>query len=234
MARFEKKTKAGLPDWMGTYGDLVTLLLCFFIMMFATANVDIGKFDILVQAFNPSVFEKNGGKNIIGDDIQENDLNSILSDEIVYQTQLKSLFNELQEFVLKEGLENNIDLIKGPDNITIRFSSSLLFDSGKANLRKESMPYLKSIAKSFPNDFDIQIEGHTDNLPIHNNEFSSNWELSALRGVNVLKYLIENCNVNAKKISAAGYGEYRPIADNSKQEGKMKNRRVDIVLFKKY
>ena len=234
MAKFEKKAKAGLPDWMGTYGDLVTLLLCFFIMLFATAEVDTSKFDILLQAFNPSVFENTGGDNIIGNlDSDENkELSSILSDEIVYQSELQKLEQDLNNFITKEGLEDSIDVIKEADKITMRLSSSLLFNSGKADLKNDVKPHLKTISKTLPKDFDVQIEGHTDNLPISNAHFASNWELSVLRGVNVLKYLSETCGVEPSKLSAAGYGEFRPVADNATESGRSKNRRVDIILFK--
>ena len=235
MAKFEKKAKAGLPDWMGTYGDLVTLLLCFFIMLFATAEVDVGKFDILIQAFNPDLFEQTGGSNIIGDTNEEEnkELSEILSDEITYQAQLQALEEQLLNFIKKEQLENDVTIIRDTDKVTLRFNSSLLFNSGDAILKNDVKPHLNSISKTLPTDFEIQIEGHTDNLPINNAKFASNWELSVLRGVNVLRYLVENCDIDPSNLSAAGYGEQRPIADNSTEEGRVKNRRVDIIMFKK-
>ena len=235
MAKFEKKPKAGLPDWMGTYGDLVTLLLCFFIMLFATAEVDAGKFEILLKAFNPSVLDHTGADNILGDmDKDENiEMSNYFSEEIVYQAELKGLAEKLNDYLEKENLEDNIEVIRDNDKITLRFSSSLLFSSGKATLKDDVKPYLKKISKTIPEGYDIQIEGHTDNLPISNSEFKSNWDLSALRGINVLRYLIDYCDLNPKKLSVAGYGEHQPIADNSTEEGRSKNRRVDIKLFKK-
>ena len=235
MAKFEKKPKAGLPDWMGTYGDLVTLLLCFFIMLFATAEVDAGKFEILLKAFNPSVLEHTGADNILGemDKDENNEMSNYFSEEIAYQAELKGLAEKLNEYLKEENLENDIEVIRDNDKVTLRFSSSLLFSSGKATLKDDVKPYLNKISKTIPDGYDIQIEGHTDNLPINNSEFKSNWDLSALRGINVLRYLIDYCDVNPEKLSVAGYGEYQPIADNSTEEGRSKNRRVDIILFKK-
>ena len=97
MAKYEKKQKAGSPEWMATYGDLVTLLLCFFIMLFATSNVDAGKFEVLVQAFNPSVFDYTGGDNILGvmDKDENNEMTNFFSEEVVYQAELKGLEDTL-------------------------------------------------------------------------------------------------------------------------------------------
>lgn len=234
MAKFEKQQKAGLPDWMGTYGDMVTLLLCFFIMLFATAEVDSGKFDLLLQAFNPSVFDYTGADNILGEmnKDENNEMSDYLAEEIVYQSELKSLADSLNNFINDEKLEDSVDVIKDNDKITLRFSSSLLFSSGKATLKDDVKPYLKKISKTLPEGYDIQIEGHTDNLNINNHEFASNWELSAFRGINVLKYLVNSCGIDSDRLSVAGYGEFRPIADNNTPEGRSKNRRVDIILFK--
>lgn len=234
MAKFEKKQSAGAPEWMATYGDLVTLLLCFFIMLFATSNVDSGKFDVLVQAFNPSIFEFTGGDNIVGvlDGDENKEMSEFLSEELVYQAELKGLETSLEQFIKKEELEDSLEIIRDSDKITLRFSSSLLFESGKAVLKSDVKPYLNKISKTLPSDYDIQIEGHTDNLPISNSQYASNWELSAFRGINVLKYLIDNCGIDSSRLSVAGYGEFRPIADNSTNEGRSKNRRVDIILFK--
>jgi len=236
MAKYEKKQSSGAPEWMATYGDLVTLLLCFFIMLFATSNVDSEKFDVLVQAFNPGLFDFTGGDNIMGvmDKDDNNEMTNFFSTEIVYQAELQGLEDTLNEFIESEQLDDSVDIVRDSDKITLRFSSSLLFESGKATLKSDVKPYLDKISKTLPTDYDIQIEGHTDNLPIHNAQFASNWELSALRGINVLKYLINHCNIDSSRLSVAGYGEFRPIADNSTSEGRSKNRRVDIILFKKH
>ena len=235
MAKYEKKQSAGAPEWMATYGDLVTLLLCFFIMLFATSNVDSEKFDVLVQSFNPGLFDFTGGDNIMGlmDKDENNEMSNFFSTELVYQAELQGLEDTLTEFVENEQLEDNVDIVRDSDKITLRFSSSLLFESGKATLKSEVKPYLDKISKTLPKDYDVQIEGHTDNLPIHNAQFASNWELSALRGINVLKYMVNHCNIDSNRLSVAGYGEFRPIADNSTPEGRSQNRRVDIILFKK-
>lgn len=234
MAKFEKKQKAGSPEWMGTYGDLVTLLLCFFIMMFATSSVDSGKYEKLLEAFNPSILEQTGGSNLITSEesTSNEELNQLLSEELAYQNELNSLQEQLLEYIASQKLEDSVEVIRDSSSVTLRLNSSLLFNSGDASLKSEAKPYLKSLSKTFDTDFDIRIEGHTDNLPIKNSKYESNWDLSALRAIHVLDYLVQSCNINSNKLSVAGYGEQRPIADNSTEKGRKQNRRVDIVLLK--
>ena len=234
MAKFEKKQKAGSPEWLGTYGDLVTLLLCFFIMLFGMSSLDSGKFDTLVQTFNPGIFDYTGGDNILGEmnKDENNEMSEFFAEEIVYQAELKSIADSITKYTKEEDIEESVDIIRDKDKITIRFNSSLLFESGKATLKEQVKPYLKKISKTLPEDYDVQIEGHTDNLKISNSEFASNWELSAFRAINVLKYMINNCGISSDRLSVAGYGEYRPVTSNNTEEGRSKNRRVDIILFK--
>ena len=108
------------------------------------------------------------------------------------------------------------------------------FDSGDATVKRESLPLLAMVAKSLANYSNpIRIEGNTDNVPINSGRYHSNWELSTARATNIVHYLIENYNFRPGKISAVGYGEFRPLADNGTEAGRTKNRRVDIVLMAK-
>lgn len=114
----------------------------------------------------------------------------------------------------------------------VRFADQVFFDLGKADLKPEAVEILNRlgpILKGIPNP--IRIEGHTDNLPINTAQFPSNWELSTYRATRVIRYFIEELGFSPDKLSAAGYGEYRPIADNDTPEGRSLNRRVDIVII---
>src|SRR5207249_7186509 len=120
--------------------------------------------------------------------------------------------------------------------LTITFVSEVLFDSGKAHLRKDSVESLDKVAKvlnTTVSDLSIGIEGHTDNQPIKYSGWTSNWELSSARAMSVLHYLVDNQQVTPGRLSATGYGEYRPVAANDTPEGKQKNRRVEIVILPK-
>lgn len=236
MAKFEKKVKAGCAEWMATYGDLVTLLLCFFIMMFATSSIDEAKYEKLLQAFNPNaLLENTGGENIIGnlDGEQNLELQDYLSTELEFQAKLTELQNTLNNYIENENISDEITLEKDEDRLVIRFNSSLLFDGGEAKLKEDVKKHLKTLSQMFPKDLHIQIEGHTDNVQVQNPEFKDNWELSSMRAINVLEYLIDECNIDPSIMSAAGYSKYKPIASNDTKEGKAQNRRVEIILLRK-
>lgn len=117
--------------------------------------------------------------------------------------------------------------------LTITMLDKILFDSGKAKIKKEAMPILDKLAgilKEY-SEREFVIEGHTDNVPISTTLFPSNWELSARRATNVLQYFVVQQKISPKRFSATGYGEYKPVADNSTVEGRAKNRRVEVILL---
>ena len=157
-------------------------------------------------------------------------------------TKLQGDIDELQK--AKEDLENRLKgeiadkevtverLQKG---LVITFVSEVLFDSGKAELKNDSLAKLDKIVSVLSNtvpDLDVGIEGHTDNVPIKHSSWKSNWELSSHRALSVLHYLTEQ-KVDPKRLAAIGYGEYRPVTENDSKEGRQKNRRVEIVILPK-
>ncbi|HDL19055.1 MAG TPA: chemotaxis protein MotB, partial [Bacteroidetes bacterium] len=126
-----------------------------------------------------------------------------------------------------------IDFKISKNGIAIRMKEKLLFDLGKADIKPSASPILKKIgalAKGWPNN--IRVEGHTDNLPIHTLQFPSNWELSAIRAINVVHFLQDQCQVSPTKIYSIGYGENRPLVPNDSPDNRSKNRRVEIYLEK--
>lgn len=150
---------------------------------------------------------------------------------------------ELQEAMelLEKRLKREIDdqevkLEMAEKGLVITFVAEVLFDSGKAKIRQEAYPALDKVAKVIRDkvsDREIGVEGHTDNEPIKHSNWKSNWELSTARATSVLHYLVDNGKLNPKKLSAIGYGEYRPVASNDTEEGRAKNRRVEIVIIPK-
>ncbi|MCM8781831.1 MAG: OmpA family protein [Candidatus Omnitrophica bacterium] len=142
---------------------------------------------------------------------------------------------ELLEKRLKQEIgDKEVRLEMAERGLVITFVAEVLFDSGKAVIRKEAYPILDKVATVIRDkvyDREIGIEGHTDNEPIRYSGWKSNWELSTARATSVLHYLVDNGKLNPKKLSAIGYGEYRPIASNDTAEGKQKNRRVEIVII---
>ena len=239
--------KMGLPEWQGTYGDMVTLLLCFFVLMFASSTVDAQKFQEIVQSFSSTTsidffsaasrsMMDSLGNGIIqmpevrGDADKQNEEYQESIDEI------KKMADDFKTYFAKKEYKDKIDVAENEQFINITFKDGVLFDSGKAYLKPESLGILNIVSEEllkYP-DNDIKIEGHTDNIPINTLEYPSNWHLSAARAISVAQYFIDNKNILPIRISTEGYGEYRPKADNDTVEGRAANRRVEIKIMSKY
>lgn len=234
MRNFARKSeKKGSPLWMTTYSDMVTLLLCLFVLLFSFSNLDEDKFVGFIAAFQGALGLLDGGTDIRPiKDAPVADVGSIQVSQAEIE-QMRAVYEELAKVIEEGHLAGNVELELESRGVVVRFSDRLFFDLGKAELRKESLVVLADVAKvlrNLPNH--IRIEGHTDNLPIHNARYPSNWELSTARATTVIRYLIEELGFAPDRLSAAGYGEYRPVADNSTAEGRARNRRVDIVVLR--
>ncbi|MGE5559978.1 MAG: OmpA family protein [Chloroflexota bacterium] len=217
------------PGWMLTYGDLVTQILIFFVLLFSFSNVDQGKFGAAMISLQGSLGVLPGSTAIIDTGTGSGGT----SQPTMTQADMGQL--EQAQKLIQEGLGATAGVettIEDDRGLVIRLKDSILFDSGQADLKPAAKAVLDKVAESarkLPNH--IRIEGHTDNRPINTARFPSNWELSTARATNVIRYLIEHSGLSAKRLSAAGYGEYRPVSDNSTEAGRAENRRVDIVLL---
>jgi len=222
--------------WLTTYGDMVTLLLCFFVMLFAFSSLDNARFQAIISAFQGALGVLDGGTAVIreasiaGASSPEADL---LRRTVAEIEEAQLMLNRLRALQMSQGLESAFSLENVERGVVIHFTDRVLFDLGKAELKPEAKEVLQLVAqelKAWPNH--IRVEGHTDNLPIRTAPYPSNWELSTARATEVLRYLIDVGGLAPERMSAAGYGEYRPIAPNDSEEGRAKNRRVDIVLLR--
>jgi len=148
------------------------------------------------------------------------------------EDQLKKIKEKIDNYVKQNQLERFVSTkITQKEGLVITFSEKYMFDSGKAEIYHEAKEVIKNIASLLidePNR--ISIEGHTDNTPINTPEFPSNWELSTKRATNVLKYLLEELKFDPRRLTAAGFGEWHPVAPNDTPENKAKNRRVDLIV----
>jgi len=146
--------------------------------------------------------------------------------------EFKKIKENIMAFLQEKGAEDKVKLDVGPRGLVISLKDTEFFDSGKANVRARSMYLLDNITAAISKySNSIRIEGHTDNVPIKTSQFPSNWELSTARATNIVHYLVDAHEFPPGRISAIGYGEYLPIADNGIEEGRQKNRRVDVVVL---
>ncbi|MBU5314234.1 flagellar motor protein MotB [Tissierella carlieri] len=226
--RRQEESSGGAPEWLTTYSDLVTLLLCFFILLYSFSNVDAEKFRSIMASFQGGSGVLDGGTTL------EFPIESFEDD---LDEELLSLLKDLEEYTETLGLEEKIIIKPEERGLVVRFLENILFDSGSADIKQESIEILKSVAEILNRDEfskrQIKVEGHTDSDPIlRSSKFPTNWELSSARATNVLRYLVEVENIEGNRVSSSGYSYYRSIAPNDTPENKAKNRRVDIVILR--
>lgn len=224
----KKPKKENSERWLLTYSDLITLLMIFFVVMYSMSSVDSQKYAELAGSLNTSMGILQGGTGIANG---TNDATPSISAEQSLSADGK-IQQALQEYLESHGLSEQVSIHVDPRGLTLSFNDNILFDSGKADLQPTYQKYLLEICdivRTFTND--VVVEGHTDNVPIHTSQFSSNWELAAIRAINVVHFFIDEGNLPASKLSAISYGEQRPVASNDTPEGRAQNRRIDIVLL---
>lgn len=227
-------------EWMLTYGDLVTQLLCFFIMLMSFSVVSSMKFREVVISLQEAL---SGTGVLPGWQIPVENVNSIQLENIARTSEdysdeeirrLIGLKSKLDELTKEQGMSEHVETKMVQKGLVITLKQGnppVFFDTADAKIKTEAYPVLDQIVKivkNIPNK--IQIEGHTDIRPISTSQFPSNWELSTMRAINVLRYM-SDMDIQPERLSAAGYGPYRPIADNDTELGMSKNRRVEIIIL---
>lgn len=258
MAKRKEEEPKPAAAWMSTFSDLMNLLLCFFVLLFSMSTIDAAKFEQLAASFSDSFSIFTAGSTSIGEGLlvgngvmQLNELDEFMntmgkeSEEVeepedplaeVKSEQLKEseqLAELIQEVVTEQNLDQQIDIDFTSQYVSLTLNGGILFDSGKAVLKPECGAVLNKVgiilekyAKSV-----IEVEGHTDNVPIHTAQFADNDELSDARALAVFRYFLEHTNLDPANLKHAGRGEYVPVADNSTAEGRTKNRRVEIKIY---
>ncbi len=236
--------------WLVSYADFITLLFAFFVVMYSISSVNEGKYrvlsDSISSAFNPSeaglpIKLNNPLKPPIvsrvaissADSVNIKNLSAYGGVEASREDKIN--LRKIAARISKDLaplIDNKLVKVKKNDLwIEIEIKSSILFSSGKASLQAKARPVLRDVAKVL-SDFNnqIQVEGFTDNIPIATENFQSNWELSAARAANVV-HLFSRAGVKPSRLSAVGYGEFKPIADNVTAKGRQANRRVKIIVL---
>lgn len=247
--------------WKDTFADLMNLLLCFFVLLFSMSTVEEEKFKDVAQSLNAAFSIFSGGANAIGDGIlisngvsQLNELDEYINstgktaeneesaeafDEIqqkIEEAQMEAseqLAEQVAEAVSENHLSGDIDIEFTSQYVQLTLSGAVLFDSGSVELKQNALPILEKVGLILErySTSVIEIEGHTDNVPMSGAKYSNNDELSSGRALSVFNYLVENTSLDPAMIKHAGRGEYVPIADNSVPEGRAKNRRVEIRIY---
>lgn len=216
--------------WLNSYADMVTLLWTFFILLFALSAINANKFEAGVSSLQSAFGVMSGGQGLIDGGAPTTPQLNLIARELAMMEMQGMKFREELE---NAGLADKVSIEMDPRGLIFRFSDSILFDLGSADIRSDALPVLEKVGQLIATvEYDIRIEGHTDDWPISTVRFPSNWELSTGRAASVVRFFIENLGFSPKQLEAAGYGQERPIASNETAEGRQKNRRVDVVLLR--
>lgn len=230
--------------WLVSYADFITLLFAFFVVLYASAQVDNKKIAQVSAAIQGGfqelgAFSGAGGTLVLPSDKPYSppppsnavDLAHSAGSAAGYSPDVTVLKHQLEEALGDEIRNHEIEMRVTPEGLVVSLREVGFFNSGDATLLVDGQNTLTRIATILnEKGFHIRVEGHTDNVPIHTTRFRSNWELSTARATEVVSILIEKHGFDPSQVSAAGYSEYRPIASNDTEEGRKSNRRVDIVV----
>lgn len=273
--RKEQPPEEGSPAWMATFSDLMNLLLCFFVLLFASSTMDEGKIQKIAASFDNVTFsvidqgsislvdggmlsggvsqvpdaeavlteagqniESNSGENpssssTDAEKLSDEDLKAELDKR--GEEQSEEMYDEIMQMAESYSIDDIVNIDYNEQYVELDLNGSILFASGSAQIREDSKLFLQKVASilSKYRYCIIEIEGHTDNVPIHSAQYENNRELSAERARNVYEYIMTQGDFIDANMKIAGYGDSRPVASNATEEGRAKNRRVSIKIYNK-
>ena len=248
---------------MNTFADLMKLLLCFFVMLFSMSSVNEEKFEKVIASFQSTFSILPGGGASIGEgELISSGISQLENFDSYYNQQLSSqsdgqteeekditeayeqqeleesedMAQQLENALSQYGIQDDVEVDFNAEYVTLNMNGALLFDSASAELRDEAYPLVNKLGKilvTYDNNI-IEVEGHTDNVPIHSSKYEDNNVLSMYRALAVANYLRDTTTLDPAYIKSSGRGEYVPIADNATPEGRARNRRVEIKIYNSY
>ncbi len=237
----EAPVEKGAPRWVVTFGDLMSLLLCFFVLLLSFSEMDRQKYKMvagsMAQAFGVQrkerVFESPRGAKMVALSFDQDMVPKFDKKEFIATQVMESLGEELKEALEGKlrGLEDQVEIEVEGNQTIIRLLGGATFDSGQARIRPRLIPILNEIGQRLKGtEGDIIVAGHTDNVPVRGGPFESNLKLSIARAAEVAEFMIEKVGIPPQRISTMGFGKYRPTHSNDSPQGREKNRRVEIIL----
>ena len=240
MASIKKKSGGGGggANWMDTYGDMVTLLLCFFVLLYSMSTISEDNWKAIVQSFNPTAVEDiratTGAGGPDADNTGETGHESVEEMQEQVEQDMQSLLQAIQEFVQQQNLQDAVTVSQDGGKIFITFSQSVFFDGESAVIRKEAYPILdgvsdmlSSVAESLD---EVRVQGHTARAGQGPNNVVNDRTLSSNRAANVIVYIQQHSVVPPSCLVSEGFGEWRPVAPNDTAENRAKNRRVEMIV----
>ncbi|MBN8554551.1 MAG: OmpA family protein [Deltaproteobacteria bacterium] len=228
--------------WIIPYADMVTLLFAFFVVMYSISQQDLAKLKNVSESVQEAFMgSKKGGAKIKKVDFSNSPTTPETGPKFMVRRTIsdQELLDELRKQLTQDGFDFVYQDKVSPINVkidgrgvVISISAGYLFEQGATEIRPELFPVIQIVADIIRGvDRLILVEGHTDIEPIVGNMFYSNWELSALRATSMVRLLIQQYGIDPTRLTASGYGQYRPVADNATDQGRAQNRRVEIIML---
>ena len=250
--------QSGTPKWMVTFSDMITLILVFFILLFSMSQIDLAKFESITESFQSRAIldflpsdipsENMNQGNTIGvmdvgmeeekdkkkdEEKDEEKSEDSFSEELRKKADaLERLVEQVDTFLMEEDLGDVISANRTEEGVSLVLQDSILFESAEADILDTGKPFLDEVGtllKNIPND--VRVEGHTDTRPISNYRYPSNWELSGARAGSVVRYFIEEHQLDEARFLIGGYGDTRPVTKENNEDAWRENRRVEIVIL---
>ena len=216
--------------WAVIYAGFIIMFLCFFIMLCSYSVTDSSKQALVVKSFSTAVSVFSGGQRFESGEVAL----PVAPDMVYIDSELAGIYSNIQLMTRGLGMENEIKVSISEKGLILRLSDRILFVAGQADLLPEARKLIEHVGTIIANhpSYSLRIEGHTDNAPIRTSRYPSNWELSTSRAVNVVRYLLDKRIIAADRLSAAGFGEHKPLFPNDTTENKARNRRVELLFFR--
>ncbi|RDW15635.1 flagellar motor protein MotB [Oceanobacillus chungangensis] len=258
MRRNKKKKGSHIDEsWLLPYSDLLTLLVALFIVLFAMSDVNAAKYKELAGIFR-NEFSSGGGSGILeqnNDPISPNppeqqqeeeneEDESKIEEELESKTEeerkseeelqhLKALQEEVNRYITTNSLTENLSTKLTDEGLLVTIVNEVFFDPGSAEVKEQGAGIAREVSNVLVTKppHQIVISGHADDVPMNNEEYGSNWELSVARSVNFMRLVLENENLDPTLFSAKGFGEFKPIVPNTSAENRAKNRRVEVLIL---
>jgi chemotaxis protein MotB len=248
MSRRSAKSHGSHERWLVSYADFITLLFAFFVVLYASSKADQKKQKQVSQAidsafhelglFPDSARKPTNWKNIsaISKDEALMPINIVMGEDVLAPAKVKEdlerIQKQLEKMLSNQIAQHTVSVQMGKDGLVISLREAGFFSSGSAIPHADTLPLLRLVAAALGRTmYDVRIEGHTDNVPIHNELFDSNWELSSARATHLARIFVSSGAIPPDRVSAAGYAEFHPVVPNDTEAGRAENRRVDLVIM---
>ncbi len=216
----------GAPPWLTTFSDLMSLLLCFFVLIVSMSTVKEADFYVARGSLQ-------GAFGVMSSNTSLNNPENIPMPTLknIQRAIVDHSISNMQDFIQSRNLGEDVKIVISDKGVALSISAPLLFDTGSATLQPEAFPILEQVfamAQGWPNV--IRVEGHTDSTRVIGGKFNSNWDLSFARALSVVRFASEYSKIHPSRLAPVACGEFRPVADNSTEEGRARNRRIEILM----